>query len=612
MLKRVLAAPMRLSTHLRFFRRTKVLRWREAAAVIILATLTVAAEAAGMAMLVPILRFVEHGRDVQSFASGSGLTAVVAGTYRWLGIPISLLSLSITAFLFVLIRQAINYFNSIQIERVKWNIGRRLSVRVFQALLGSQAANLRTYKPGEFTVTVEYECQATAAILRTYGTMWMQLVAFAAYGAVLFWTAPVASLLAGVVIVSAMLGLRFLMRTTKRLSRIAVDYRRAYADFLNERFRAWKLIKLGNALPVEVRKADEMQAKVVSNQIHLLSVSAIIMLVFAPLMTAFLLAVLYVFVEVLALDVATIVLFVLVMVRLMPIAQSLQAQFAAQTNFSPSLERVDATLKQAASRAEAIDAGRQISAVASEIRFDRVTFIYPDRDTPALADLSVSIPAHRMTALIGPSGAGKSTLVDLMPRLIEPLSGKIFIDGTPANEISLRSLRRLIAYVPQEPFLFDASIAENIRYLRPEATAAEVVEAAQLANAASFIERLPRGYDTPAGDAGAKLSGGQKQRIVLARAFVSRAQVLILDEPTSALDYESEAAIQHAIEDMRRLRSLTIIVIAHRLSTIRNADLVVQLREGKLVRVGPAPEILGHIDERERRDLVHEAPVAAQ
>ncbi|MGH7005740.1 MAG: ABC transporter ATP-binding protein, partial [Alphaproteobacteria bacterium] len=386
--------------------------------------------------------------------------------------------------------------------------------------------------------------------------------------------------------------------------KVAFEIRRGYADFLNERFRAWRLIKLANSLPAEVRRADAIQARVVANQLHFLRISGLMALIFVPVMSAFLLAILYTFVEILALDVATIVIFILIMIRLMPISQALQKQLSTLANFAPSFERIDETLNRAARQAEKLDLGRTISHVTKGFSLERVSFRYPDRETFALSNVSLSIPAGKMTALIGPSGSGKSTLVDLLPRIIDPAEGRILIDGVLASEFSLRSLRSLIAYVPQEPFLFDASFADNIRYLREEASDLEVMEAARLANAADFIECLPQGYATSVGDAGAKLSGGQKQRIVLARAFLSRAEVLILDEPTSALDYASEAAIQRAIEEMRRKVPLTVIVIAHRLSTVQNADLVIHLRDGKLVRVGPAGEILSRISESERKIAV--------
>lgn len=579
--------------HWRFFRQMRLVRIREVLLVIFLSTVTVAAETGGMAMILPVLSFVEQRGDVASFEHSSRLAGIVVNFYRDLSIPISLFSLSAAAFLLILLRQFINFFNSIEIERIKWTIGRRITATVFEAILGSKASNISKFKPGDFTLTADYECQATAALARIYGTMWMQIVAFLAYGAVLIWTAPIASLFAGVLIACTMLSLRFLLQRAKRLSTVALDIRHQYGNFLNERFRAWKLIKLSNMLAVETARAAEIQGQVVSNQVRTLRTSGIAGLVFVPAVSLFLLGMLYSFVEIFHLDIATIVLFILVMVRLTPIGQTLQRQWLLFTQFTPSFERVRDVIREARKNQEKLDAGVPLKPLQREISFENVSFTYPERSAPALSDISVVIPAQRLTALVGRSGAGKSTFVDLIPRLIDPDRGRILLDGVDIKSATLRSLRDMISYVPQQPYLFDASAADNIRYCRPDASDQDVIEAARRANAHDFIEGLPEGYATRLGDSGARLSGGQKQRVVLARAFLTRASILVLDEPTSALDYESESAIQRVISELAAQHSLTVIVIAHRLSTVRNADFVIHLDDGRLRRLGTAAEVLG-------------------
>ena len=585
-------------------RRERSVRRAEVALVVTLATITVFAEAAGMSMLLPILSYVEHEGDHNAFVNSSRLTRSIVDAYEYLGVTVSLLTLSAVALSMIILRQALNYANSVQIERLKWKAGRRLAVRFFEAILGSTADNIRGYKPGHFLNTANYECQATAAVLRSYGTMWMQIVTLSAYGMILFITAPLASLVAFGVILIAMLGLGTLIRITNRLSRRSVTHREDYANFLTERFRAWKLIKLGNTLELERDKADAIQDDIVTNQISLLKVSGALALIFVPVLSAFLLVTLYVFVEVLTLEVSVVMAFFLILLRLMPVSQSIQAQLNRLAQFLPSFEVVRGAFDRAREQREELERGETLDGIAQQIRFQGVSFAYADREHRALMEISVDIPARKMTAIVGPSGAGKSTLVDLIPRIIDPTAGAISIDGTPLNDVSLRSLRRLIAYVPQDPYLFDASVADNIGYLKSEATRAEIEEAAQLANAADFIDELPERYETRMGDAGAKLSGGQKQRIVLARAFLSRAPILILDEPTSALDYESEATIQRSVEHLVKLRALTVIVIAHRLSTIRNADFVVHLQDGRILRTGTAEEVLPHITDISRVGFV--------
>ena len=225
-----------------------------------------------------------------------------------------------------------------------------------------------------------------------------------------------------------------------------------------------------------------------------------------------------------------------------------------------------------------------------EVVFDDVRFAYPDGRL-GLRGLSFVARSGRTLALVGPSGAGKSTALSLIPRLHDASGGAVRIDGANVRDVTLRSLRGAIAYVGQDALLFDASVAANIRFARPDASDAELRDAARAAAAHDFIAQLPLGYDTEVGPGGQRLSGGQRQRVVLARALLARARILLLDEATSALDAESEAAVQAALAELRRGR--TTIVVAHRLSTVRDADLVVVVEAGRVAEQGTHASLLG-------------------
>ena len=232
---------------------------------------------------------------------------------------------------------------------------------------------------------------------------------------------------------------------------------------------------------------------------------------------------------------------------------------------------------------------------ATELRLGEATvelrdvrFAYGTGDE-ILKGVSFRAEGGKTTALVGPSGAGKSTIISLIPRFYDPLSGEILIDGQNIAGVTKQSLRAGLAYVSQQPYLFEGSIRDNIRYGRPDATDAEIEEAARLAYAHDFILAQPQGYDTPVGEHGVTLSGGQRQRLSIARALVRNAPVLLLDEATSALDTESEAAVQKALEEAMSGR--TVIVIAHRLSTVVNADKIVVMKEGLVVEEGSHEEL---------------------
>jgi ABC-type multidrug transport system fused ATPase/permease subunit len=195
-----------------------------------------------------------------------------------------------------------------------------------------------------------------------------------------------------------------------------------------------------------------------------------------------------------------------------------------------------------------------------------------------------------MVALVGPSGAGKTSIANLICRFYDPIQGQVTVDGHNLRDIKLASLRRQVAVVLQDSFLFNNTVSQNLLYGNPDATADELIAAARTANAYDFITKLPEGFDTELGERGVKLSGGQKQRLALARAILADPKILILDEATSSVDAEAEYLIQQALE--RVLKGRTALVIAHRLSTIRNADKILVLDSGRIVETGNHAELM--------------------
>ncbi|HKJ90785.1 MAG TPA: ABC transporter ATP-binding protein [Oceanipulchritudo sp.] len=218
------------------------------------------------------------------------------------------------------------------------------------------------------------------------------------------------------------------------------------------------------------------------------------------------------------------------------------------------------------------------------IDFDKVCFRYPDKEAYVLQDIDLRIEPGEHVAFVGPSGSGKSTTVNLLLGLYAPSEGEIRIDGVPQRDLSMRYLRRKSAIVMQDNVLLSGNLLDNIRFARPDATEAEVMEAARLSNALEFIEKLPEGMQTRVGERGVSLSGGQRQRVAIARALLRDPRILILDEATSALDYESETLVQDALDYLARNR--TTLTIAHRLSTVRRADRIVVLQDGRIVESG--------------------------
>jgi ATP-binding cassette subfamily B protein len=241
--------------------------------------------------------------------------------------------------------------------------------------------------------------------------------------------------------------------------------------------------------------------------------------------------------------------------------------------------------------ADAPDA-RPLQVREGAIDFEHLGFHYPDApaDEDVFRDLNLHIPAGQRVGLVGRSGSGKTTLTKLLLRLDDVQEGRVLVDGQDVSKCTQQSLRRQVAYVPQEALLFHRTIRENIAYGRPDATEEQIVRAAEEANALEFIRRLPQGFDTMVGERGVKLSGGQRQRVAIARAILVDAPILVLDEATSALDSESEALVQGALENLMRGR--TSIVVAHRLSTVASLDRIVVLSHGRIVEDGTHAQLV--------------------
>jgi ABC-type multidrug transport system fused ATPase/permease subunit len=268
--------------------------------------------------------------------------------------------------------------------------------------------------------------------------------------------------------------------------------------------------------------------------------------------------------------------------------ESGQSSVNSVNELLPYAENVETFKHQLQEHAETMTSGNEPFVLTNSIAFSSVSLTYQGT-VSALTNATFTINKGDTVGLIGPSGAGKTSIADLVLRLFEPTSGKILVDGTPLHNISMNEWRHNVGYVPQDIFLLNTTIEENIRFYRPELTHEEIVEAAKKANSYNFIMSLENGFETSIGDRGVMLSGGQRQRIVLTRALAGNPEILILDEATSALDNESEAVIQEAIHNLHR--SITVLIIAHRLSTVESADKVVVLEKGKVIEQGSPKEL---------------------
>jgi ATP-binding cassette, subfamily C, bacterial len=333
---------------------------------------------------------------------------------------------------------------------------------------------------------------------------------------------------------------------------------------------------------------DKVHAEAVG-YMRLTSLGTIISQVVSALAVAVLV---YAGIRVLGLALPQLIAFLLLLMRIAPRFTGMQNHFQqllANVTVFGDIESFKAECAANAEPAPGASAAAPSFTLNRAIVLDGVRFSYAGR--PALDELSLSIPAGAITALIGPSGSGKSTAADLVCGLLNPHAGRVLIDGMALTPETALAWRRQVAYVPQDPFLLNESIAANLRFARPEASVTDIEEALERANALAFVTKLPQGIDTPLGENGAQLSGGQRQRVALARALIMDPQLLVLDEATSALDWESQAAIAGSIEALRG--RITVLAIAHRLSIVASADHIIALNSGRVVEVGGFAELAG-------------------
>jgi subfamily B ATP-binding cassette protein MsbA len=289
-----------------------------------------------------------------------------------------------------------------------------------------------------------------------------------------------------------------------------------------------------------------------------------------------------------ALDAGSLIIFIWYLGKMYKPMQDLSKMTDTYAKASVAYERIQEVL-QSDREVKDLPGSRRAIKLRGEVEFDHVTFGY-EPNQPVLKDISFKIEAGTVAALVGPTGAGKSTIISLIPRFYDPESGIVRIDGTDVRRFQQKSIRDQVSFVLQDTVLFHASVWRNIAYGKPGASRREILEAAQLANAHEFIEKMPEGYNTMIGERGVTLSGGQRQRIAIARAVIRNTPILILDEPSSGLDAASEQLVFEALD--RLMAGKTSVVIAHRLATIERANKIYVVKDGTIVESGTHEELM--------------------
>ena len=550
-------------------------------------------ELAGIFTLLPVFQYIQGDGDVAALVVAHDEWRMLTEGYALVGLSVSLATLLATSFTFLLLRQAVVYVRTIYQARVREGTVARVRALAFERFLHVSGAYQDRNTTGGIVNDLTTELGRSADYL--FGRLYFAglLVVIAAYGISLLFVSIGMTAVAIVLFGSALLILRSQMHKSEMVGRDVLSANAEAAVFLVERLKTGRLIRLSGMEVAETAEMQRLTERQRASLVHLYRLMALVTVVLEPIVIGASFVFIYLSVTLFGTGIEQIGIFLVLILRLLPVVKELANTRQATRSTGPAFEVVVKRLESMAREREPENGGLEFAGLARSITFEQVSFAYEGNDaSPALRAFSAVLEKGKLYALVGPSGAGKSTLTDMIPRLRWPGSGRILIDDTPLEDFDLASLRASIAYAPQTPQLFNVSIAEHIRYGKPNATMEDIHRAAEMAGVAGFVADLANGYETEIGEAGLRLSGGQRQRLDLARALVRQAPILILDEPTSNLDAESEVRLRDAMQRIRTKTETTMIVIAHRLATVAMADKILVLDRGLLVTEGPHDELM--------------------
>ncbi|MFQ5889811.1 MAG: ABC transporter ATP-binding protein [Gemmatimonadota bacterium] len=551
------------------------------------------AEFAGISMLMPILSSIENGSAAPSAAMSPGLWHVLRTLTALLGLPLTLPTLLLLAFVPVLFRELFYYLQISYTYHLRNRVVSGLRREQLALFLAADLDFTLTEGQGSLVSSLTEQSQRAGNTLTSFITFVTSGTLICVYALVLFVISPILAALSLVAFaVTSLVAHPFITRSRYYSNEITLHNRNLLAS-VAEKIYAIRLIKMANKEKDETLSAREAIQGVASFMYRTERASAVITTVSAPVALLCIFVILYLASAHLQMRLASVGTFLFVLMRTFPKVKEANIGRQGMAASMMSLVYVREAMGRALRGCTIRSGDVAFHGVEDRLEFENVTFSYESDGggKPVLEDVCITFPRNSFTAIVGSSGAGKSTLVDLIPRLREVTCGRITIDGRDIREFRLAELRQRIGFMTQEALLMNASVAENIAYGHREKPAARKIEAAaRAAYAHSFIMRLPAGYETVIGDRGTRLSGGERQRLAMARVLLADPEIVILDEPTNALDAESEGYVQMTLETLRRNK--IVIVIAHRLSTVREADQIVVLERGRIVERGDSGSLV--------------------
>ena len=549
-------------------------------------------EGVGIGLLLPVLDYVAQGEIRLNPESWPILSGLLNLSNQQSG-RTCLVLLLLLAFGSLILRSVFHYIQDFSGAKLALKVSANLRQQAVDSFLHSDFAFLSATGTGELFSALTMEAARAGEAMKAQIVFLTSFALLLVYFLLLVWLSPRLVLLTIPVFILAVLVFRRLRRVLGELGQGVSRLNNRFSRLVGEHLRGMDRVKMRAQ---EATAASALQQTIEDLAVSSLSIERWRLLVdigMFPVLVLSAFGVLFVAVEVLRLSLSSLGLFLFILIRLAPQFTLLNGIWSHIHSCLASFQDLTRLIETARSHKESWGGNLKFEHLVNGLTIQGLNFTYPDVavSAPALQNCSCFIPRGSLTALVGRSGAGKSTLVKLVVGFYRPQDGDILVDGISLNQFDLAAWRRKLAYLTQEPFLFDESVRANLNYglARPLSTARETEVLAQ-SYATEFVAHLENGLETGVGEGGQRLSQGQKQRLALAHALAVEPQLLLLDEPTSALDSESEEAIQQTLMDLRG--RLTMIVIAHRLSTIRQADQIILLDQGCVVAQGRHEDLL--------------------
>ena len=555
----------------------------------VMATFT---EIFGIGIFLPIFQFIRFQGDISALVAESSVWQYVVNIFSYVGIEPSLLILLFVSFIFFLGRQFFTYIGVIYGATVHQRVTQIQRNLIFSKYMEVDTIYHDSVPVGNLLNVITTEVTHAVTGIMTPITLIANVIMLIGYLSMLFILSWQMTLFSSVILLLASQVPSVWIKESYQVGRKLVNANTVMSEFLVGRLRSPRLVRLSgteNAEKKEFYQLTQAQRKrsISSSILHAKTEVSM-----EPVVIGLSLIFLYLSYTVMQLQIEIIGLYLVIALRLLPVAKGVLILMQKVQKHMGSMEIVENRLKEMTESIEKDDGDKDLIKLKQSIVIDNVSYCYPLSKEDVLKKITIEFKANQMIAIVGPSGGGKSTLIDLLPRLRTPKEGVIKFDGDNIEEIRLKSLRQSIAYAPQSPQIFDGTIKNHILYGKSNATTEEVQEAVRIAGAEEFINKLPQGIETVIGEDAIRLSGGQRQRLDLARALVRKASILILDEPTSNLDAESEDLFRQALQRIRKEVNITIIIVAHRLASIADADQIVVLNQGAVEDIGKHNDLL--------------------